>query len=201
VPCSARTRTLTYARRVIAAPSAFRRRVQAFTLVTAWIAAVAAARSAAPAANARIAGPRLLDARAVELFRAAGARGAAFVCDIATGDAVASVGVGHDVAARVLPLSTIKLYTAALWWAHGLGDGAFSDPRHSRVTLHDALVLGYDHPAELAAVELRRRLGGRAVLEKLRGYGLTGLTLAPDAGDRAWGRTLGGAPCRSVSAK
>jgi len=144
----------------------------------------------APPLQARAAGPRLLDARAAELFRAADAHGAVVVCNVATGDAPAAVGVGRDVAARVLPLSAIKLYTAALWFARGLGDGAFSDPRHGRVTLHDALVLGYDRPAELAAIELRRRLGAHAVLEQLRGYGLTGLTLAPDADDRAWGRTL-----------
>jgi hypothetical protein len=73
----------------------------------------------------------------------------------------------------VLPLSAIELYTAALWWVHDLGDGAFPDPRHGSVTLHDALVFGYDRPGELAAIELRRRLGASMVLEQLRGYGLS----------------------------
>ncbi len=58
------------------------------------------------------------------------------------------------------------------------------------MTLHDALVFGYDRPAELAAIELRRRFGAKAILDELGRYGLTGLTLPPDADDRTWGRTL-----------
>jgi hypothetical protein len=32
---------------------------------------------------------------------------------------------GREIAAPVLPLSVIKLYVAALWWEHELGDGDF----------------------------------------------------------------------------
>lgn len=151
-----------------------------------------AGQSSAPLGAPAAAYPRLpsLDARAAELFETADAHGAVVVCDIATGDTLASVGVGRDVMARGLPLSTIKLYTAALWWAHRLGDGDFDIPRHGHVTLHDALVSGYDRPGELAAIELRRRLGAQRVLDELRGYGLAGLTLPADADDAAWGQAL-----------
>jgi len=39
-------------------------------------------------------------------------------------------------------------------------------------------------------IQIKSGRQARAVLEELRGYGLTGLTLAPDADDLAWGRTL-----------
>jgi hypothetical protein len=102
---------------------------------------------------------------------------------------IASAAVGRDAAAPVMSLSVIKLYLAALWWEHGLGDGDFA-VRGRRVTVHDMLVDGWDHPGEEMAVELRRRLGAAAVLAELRGDGLDGLTLPADADDARWGSAL-----------
>lgn len=130
------------------------------------------------------------DAQLAKLLREADAHGAVLVTDVATGAVVASVGLGRDAAAPVLPLSVIKLYTSALWWEHDRGEGAFV-VRGRHVTVHDMLVDGWDRPGEEMAVELRRALGARAMLAELRGYGLaTGLTLPADADDARWGSAL-----------
>lgn len=84
-----------------------------------------------------------------------------------------------DAAQRVRPLSTIKLYVAAVWWDRGLPG-----------SLDDMLVDGLDAPGRERAIELRKRFGGAAVLADLRKLGLEGLTLAPDADDATWGEVL-----------
>jgi len=130
------------------------------------------------------------DAQLTKLLREADAHGAVLVTEVATGAVVASAGVGRDVAAPVLPLSVIKLCLAALWWEHDRGDGDFAY-RGRRVTVHDVLVDGWDHPGEEMAIELRRTLGAQAMLAELRGYGLgAGLTLPGDADDARWGSAL-----------
>lgn len=103
-------------------------------------------------------------------------KGAAVVMDVRSGAVIASAG---DARRRVLPLSVIKLYLAAVWWDHGLGG-----------SLDDMLVDGFDQPAKDRAVALRKRIGGAAVLGDLRRYGLAALTLAPDADDATWSETL-----------
>src|SRR5262249_10151125 len=67
--------------------------------------------------------PAMDDAWLAQLLRDADAHGAALVTEVATGAVVASAASGREIAAPVLPLSVIKLYVAALWWQHGLGDG------------------------------------------------------------------------------
>ena len=130
------------------------------------------------------------DAQLAKLLREADAHGAVLVTEVATGAVVASAGVGRDVAAPVLPLSVIKLCLAALWWEHDRGDGDFAY-RGRRVTVHDVLVDGWDHPGEEMAIELRRTLGAQAMLAELRGYGLGArLTLPADADDARWGSAL-----------
>jgi hypothetical protein len=130
------------------------------------------------------------DAQLTKLLREADAHGAVLVTEVATGAVVASAGVGRDVAAPVLPLSVIKLCLAALWWEHDRGDGDFAY-RGRRVTVHDVLVDGWDHPGEEMAIALRRTLGAQAMLAELRGYGLgAGLTLPGDADDARWGSAL-----------
>jgi hypothetical protein len=81
------------------------------------------------------------------LLRATGARGAVRVTDLASGAVVASAAIGRDLAAPVMSPSVIKLYLAALWWEHGLGDGDFAE-RGRRVIVHDVLVDGWDRPGE-----------------------------------------------------
>ena len=129
-----------------------------------------------------------------ELFRDAGAEGAVVVLDVGTGHPLATVGVGQEAAASVLPLSVIKLYVAAIWWEAGLGDGDFVDPRHGHVSLHDVLVYGWDAPGAEAAVELRRKLGADRTLAALHSKGLGAapgtFTLRHDSTDTAWGDCL-----------
>ena len=156
-------------------------------------AAVGSAGPAAGSAGAAGHGDRraaIDDAQLTKLLREADAHGAVLVTEVATGAVVASAGVGRDVAAPVLPLSVIKLCLAALWWEHDRGDGDFAY-RGRRVTVHDVLVDGWDHPGEEMAIELRRTLGAQAMLAELRGYGLgAGLTLPGDADDARWGSAL-----------
>jgi hypothetical protein len=71
-----------------------------------------------------------------------GARATVLATDVATGEVVARSG---DVEAPRLPLSVVKLYVAALWWQHGLGDGALA-LRDREVTVRDVLVDGWDAP-------------------------------------------------------
>ena len=126
---------------------------------------------------------------AAAIFRGERARGAALVLDVKSGDVVLAIGEGRDVEAPVLPLSIVKLYVAAMWWDHDLGDGDFVDPRKGRVTVHDVLVDGWDRPGEEMAIELRRRFGAPAVLAEL---GRRGLAIGPvaDADDATWGSAL-----------
>lgn len=136
------------------------------------------------------------DAQLAQLLRDGDVHGAVLVTEVATGAVVASAAVGREVAAPVMPLSVVKLYIAALWWDHELGDGDFVayDRRatvRDHVTVHDMLVDGWDHPGEVMAIELRHRLGAAEMLAALRGYGLgDGLTLAGDADDASWGSAL-----------
>jgi beta-lactamase class D len=109
-----------------------------------------------------------------DLYRAAGATGAALVTDVRDGAVVASL----DADRRLLPLSTIKLYLAAVWWDRGQPG-----------SLDDMLVDGRDQPGKDRAVELRKKFGGAAILEDLGRYGLT-LSLKPGASDAEWGETL-----------
>ena len=108
------------------------------------------------------------------IFHAADARGAAVVLDVRTGEVVAA----RDPDRSVLPLSVIKLYVAADFWERGL-EGS----------LDDMLVFGLDQPGKDRALELRKKIGGAAVLDDLRRMGLP-LSLPADAGDATWGETL-----------
>jgi hypothetical protein len=133
--------------------------------------------------------PALAERTAAAIFRDERARGGALVLDVASGEVVASVGVGRDVDGALLPLSIVKLYVAAMWWDHDLGDGDFVDPRKGHVTIRDVLVDGWDRPGEEMGIELRRRFGGQAVLAEVGRLGLT-LHLAAEADDAAWGSAL-----------
>ena len=109
-----------------------------------------------------------------DLFRAAEAKGAALVTDVRDGAVVTSL----DADRRVLPLSLVKLWVAAIWWDRGLPG-----------SLDDMLVEGLDQPGKDRAIELRKRFGGKAVLADLERYGLA-LTIKADASDAEWGETL-----------
>jgi hypothetical protein len=154
------------------------------------VAQTAAGPRAAETAGQRDMRAAIDDATLAKLLGDRDARGAVLVTDVATGAVVSSAASGREVAAAVLPLSVIKLYTAALWWELDRGDGELVE-RGRKVTVHDVLVDGWDRPGEVMAIELRRTLGGYAMLAELRGFGLgDGLTLPEDAEDERWGSAL-----------
>src|SRR5512143_1967406 len=160
--------------------------------IKSFLAAVFAASSAAALSSGS---PRVDVASGVQrLLRERDARGAVMVLEVRTGAVVAAAGLGRDVAAPVLPLSIVKLYVAAAWWDHEFGEGSFPHPGSRGVTVHEILVHGWDRPAEVMAVTLRRRIGGERMLAELARYGLGAppgtLTLPSGADDATWGESL-----------
>ena len=123
---------------------------------------------------------------AVHALADAHVSGIAVALDATTGAIVAHAG---DIDARVMPLSLVKLFTAAVWWNHDFGDGSFLHPPGGSVDVADIIVDGWDRPGAELADELRRRLGGAVVVDELRALGLA-VTLSPDAPDAAWGDAL-----------
>src|ERR1043166_1522994 len=111
---------------------------------------VAAPESSAPASAAssgQVHAATIDDARLAALLRDTGAHGAVVVTDVASGATVASAAAGRGAGGPVMALSVIKLYGAALWWEHEMGDGDFV-VRGRHVTVADMLVDGWDHPGE-----------------------------------------------------
>jgi hypothetical protein len=113
-----------------------------------------------------------------------GVTGSLLITDVATGEIVRADG---DIDARVLPLSVVKLYTAALWWEHELDDSALMDPRIGHVTVTDVVAQSLDLPGAMMAVELRQRFGEQVILTELHRLGLDP---APGSDDTAWGETM-----------
>lgn len=102
---------------------------------------------------------------------------------------------GLAIDSRVLPLSIIKVYLAAVWLERGFGgttvDCAASATKPlRRMLVADVLVSGCDSAAEQMATILRRQLGAPEVLRDLHQYGIEDLTLGGDASDADWGRVL-----------
>jgi len=56
--------------------------------------------------------------------------------------------------------------------------------------VEDVLISGCDSAGAEMAIILRRKLGAAVVLRDLRRYGLSDLTLRPDASDTEWGSVL-----------
>lgn len=160
--------------------------------------AVARPTPSPPAAPAQKRTRASVDERAATLFRTAGAHGTLLMLDVDSGAVIASVGVGRDVAAPLLPLSVMKLYLAALWWEHGMGDGHFPLPSAGPATVDDMLVRGDDLPGKQMAAQLRRAVGAAALIAELRHLGLGAppgqLELPVDGTDddldASWGETL-----------
>lgn len=118
------------------------------------------------------------------LLQSRGVGGALLITDVSTGNIVRADG---DLDARVLPLSLVKLYTAALWWEHDLDDSALMDPRLGHVTVSDVVAQSLDVPGEVMAIELRHRFGEQPILTELHRLGLDP---APGSDERAWGETM-----------
>jgi hypothetical protein len=163
----------------------------AVTRILPGVAAVAAVACLSPLARAATRSD--VEKRVLRLLEDTGARGAVVVLDVRTGEAVASVGSGRDASAPVLPLSLVKLYTAALWWDHGMGEGSFTQSGAGRVTVHELLVHGWDRPGEEMAIEIRRRMGAARALAEVERLGLgrfPGRLDLDGVSDAEWGETL-----------
>jgi cell division protein FtsI/penicillin-binding protein 2 len=86
-----------------------------------------------------------------------------------------------DVSTPVLPLSLSKVFLAASWWDHNLGDEEFEsvhgtenaeNPAYrKRVNAHEMLVGGSDSAGIQMASALRKAVGTAAVLDDLRRFG------------------------------
>jgi membrane peptidoglycan carboxypeptidase len=137
--------------------------------------------------------PPALDDVARQLLHDADASGFIYVTDVRSGQVLVDVNVGTD--SRVRPLSVVKVFVAASWIDHGLGDLVVDCvasgghlPRRMRV--EEVISSGCDSAGAAMAVALREKIGGAAVLRDLRRYGLEDLTLKADASDSDWGSTL-----------
>ena len=82
-------------------------------------------------------------------------------------------GGGHPSAisrAPLLPLSTVKLMTAASWLDHEKNEDSRAG-KATADTLSKMLVDGLDDPGRLLALDLRRAVGSEAVLDDLTRFG------------------------------
>jgi hypothetical protein len=122
----------------------------------------------------------------------AGASGFVHVREVRTGDVLAHVGTPDlGVDTPLAPLSIIKVFVAASWIQHGLGNVAVDCGRPPRPMLVEEMIAsGCDSAGADMAVQLRRRIGAQAVLRDLRAFGITRVTLRPDTSDAEWGDAL-----------
>jgi hypothetical protein len=143
-----------------------------------------------------------LEDGARQALRDAHADGFIQVRDVRSGDLLVHVtgsadGAGSPLTADslVAPLSVIKVFVAASWIEHGLGDERVECRPSGGVPLRHMLVeevlsSGCDSAGAQMATTLRRRLGAAPLLAEWRRDGLTHQTLRPDATDEVWGFVL-----------
>jgi hypothetical protein len=110
--------------------------------------------------------------RALELIRAANLEVITVMQDVRTGSLVAfaaSAPEKLDVTTAVLPLSTVKLMVAAIWWNHEEASSAKLE--NSEQILADSLVSGNDNAGRRLSSALRDTIGTEAFLKELARYG------------------------------
>jgi hypothetical protein len=110
--------------------------------------------------------------RALELMRAGSLEAITVMQDVRTGSLVAfaaSAPEKLDVTTAVLPLSTVKLMVAAMWWNHEEASSAKFE--NSEQLLADSLVSGNDNAGRRLASALRDAIGTEAFLKELARYG------------------------------
>lgn len=110
--------------------------------------------------------------RALDLMRADNLQAITVVQDVKTGNLVAFAALVPeklDVTTPVLPLSTVKLMVAAMWWDHE--EASRSKLENSEQLLADALIPGNDNAGRQLASALRDAIGLEAFLKALEGYG------------------------------
>jgi cell division protein FtsI/penicillin-binding protein 2 len=150
-----------------------------------WIAVLASAGSAtfsqaaAPCDDAVARGVvcETANDRALALIQAGNWEAITVVQDVKTGGLVAfaaSVPEKLDVTTAVLPLSTVKLLVAAMWWDHE--EASRIKLENSEQLLADSLVSGNDNTGRRLASALRDAIGTEAFLKELERYGFPART-------------------------
>jgi len=115
--------------------------------------------------------------RALELMRAGNLDAITVVQDVNTGSLLAfaaSAPEKLDVTTAVLPLSTVKLMVAAMWWDHE--EASKLKLENSEQLLADSLVSGNDNAGRRLASALRDAIGTEAFLKELERYGFPART-------------------------
>lgn len=105
-----------------------------------------------------------LDREVLRLFAERSASGSIVVQDVPSGEMLASASIGDG--ASLLPLSTVKLMLAAIYWEHKA-----QLPKAIAPDMDALIALGRDNPGRVLALDLRRALGARTVLDDLRRFG------------------------------
>lgn len=152
------------------------------------------------------------NARALARMNAGGLEAVTAVQDVSTGAVIAfaaSKPETFDVSANVLPLSVIKVMTAASWWEHGLAERTFTaeKPKPHEASVEDIIAIGSDSAGRELARELRKAVGTKGVVADFERYAFGGgeiwaelapslakrlkravpvLTLKDDTGDAEW---------------
>jgi hypothetical protein len=130
------------------------------------------------------------NAKARELLAARHLEGAVVMQDVRRGTAIADSTVGENWEAGVLPLSTTKLFLAAMALDRGV---------HSSVDVPDLIVHGSDADGRTLALELRHSTGTATILADLARFGfppcsakraLNCFSLSPKTSDSDWASTL-----------
>jgi hypothetical protein len=109
-------------------------------------------------------GASSLDREVSRLFGERGASGSIVVQDVRSGKLLASASIGDG--ASSLPLSTVKLMVAAIYWEHKA-----QLPESIAPDMYALIAQGKDDPGRVLALELRRALGSKAMLDDLRRFG------------------------------
>ncbi|MGD0189783.1 MAG: penicillin-binding transpeptidase domain-containing protein [Rhizomicrobium sp.] len=119
-------------------------------------------------------------------FRERQLSGAIVMQDVRTRAVVVSASAGQDVNAPVLPLSTTKLFIAASFLEHELGD----------LDADSLIVHGIDNTGRKIALELRHRLGSKLQLADIARFGFARcgrppcVSLSSDTPDEEWADTM-----------
>jgi hypothetical protein len=127
--------------------------------------------------------------RALELMRADNLEAIAVMQDVRTGSLVAFAASAPDkldVTTAVLPLSTVKLMVAAMWWDHE--EASSLKLENSEQLLAESLVNGNDNAGRRLASALRDAIGTEAFLKELERYGFPARTnrVASDKDEIFW---------------
>jgi hypothetical protein len=121
-------------------------------------------------ARSAVCGPA--NERALELMRAGNLEAITVVQDVNTGGLVAfaaSAPEKLDVTTAMLPLSTVKLMVAAMWWDHE--EASRLKLENSEQLLADSIVSGNDNAGRRLASALRDAVRTDAFLKELERYG------------------------------